>query len=114
MTRPRSRRSRRPASASRCRPTRGLLEGTGALGTLLRRAFGPDRDGDWLLLPAGSEPDASRRGCLRRPGDSLARPFKLDVLRAENGVIAEITTFGSALFPALGLPPHLTRRRRGG
>ena len=44
---------------------------------------------------------------LRRPGDSLFRPFKLDVLRVEEGVIAEITTFGPAQFAALGLPLEL-------
>jgi RNA polymerase sigma-70 factor (ECF subfamily) len=44
---------------------------------------------------------------LRRPGDSQFRAFKLDVLRIENGRIAEITTFGARLFPALGLPPSL-------
>lgn len=40
---------------------------------------------------------------LRRPGDSQFRAFKLDVLRAEAGLIAEITTFGPDLFPAFGL-----------
>jgi hypothetical protein len=33
--------------------------------------------------------------------------FKLDVLRLEGGRIAEITTFGTSLFPAFGLPPTL-------
>lgn len=40
----------------------------------------------------------------RRAGDSEFRPMKLDVLRIEGSRIAEITTFGAALFPALGLP----------
>jgi RNA polymerase sigma-70 factor (ECF subfamily) len=40
---------------------------------------------------------------LRRPGDTQFRAFKLDVLRVEAGAIAEITTFGPALFPAFGL-----------
>ncbi len=44
---------------------------------------------------------------LLRPGDSVFRPFKLDVLRVRDGVIAEITTFGPAQFPALGLPSSL-------
>jgi RNA polymerase sigma-70 factor (ECF subfamily) len=49
-------------------------------------------------LPAGA--------CyLRRPGDPVFRAFKLDVLRIEDDTIAEITTFGPALFDALGLPP---------
>ena len=38
---------------------------------------------------------------LRRPGDTVFRAFKFDVLRVEDGEIVEITTFGSGLFPAL-------------
>jgi hypothetical protein len=44
---------------------------------------------------------------LRRPGDSVFRAFKVDVLRIEGGAIAEITTFGPALFSAFGLPATL-------
>ena len=44
---------------------------------------------------------------LRRPGDSEFRAFKLDVLRIEDGAVAEITTFGPALLPAFGLPDVL-------
>jgi hypothetical protein len=51
---------------------------------------------------------------LRRPGDSEFRAFKFDVLRIEDGVIAEITTFGAGLFPAFALPPTLERRTAGG
>jgi RNA polymerase sigma-70 factor (ECF subfamily) len=42
-----------------------------------------------------------------RPGDSEYRPLALDVLRVEEGVLAEITTFDSTLFPAFGLPATL-------
>ena len=45
---------------------------------------------------------------LRRPGDTAFRAFKLDVIRAGEGGIAEITTFGSALFGAFGLPDEFT------
>jgi RNA polymerase sigma factor (sigma-70 family) len=44
---------------------------------------------------------------LRRPGDSKFRAFKFDVLRVENGAVAEITTFGTTLFPAFGQPSAL-------
>ena len=53
------------------------------------------------------QPDADGRELLRRPGDSEFRAFKFDVLRIEDGIIAEITTFGAGLFPAFGLPPTL-------
>jgi RNA polymerase sigma-70 factor, ECF subfamily len=42
-----------------------------------------------------------------RPGDTAYRPLALDVLRVEEGVLTEITTFDSTLFPAFGLPTTL-------
>jgi RNA polymerase sigma-70 factor, ECF subfamily len=44
---------------------------------------------------------------VRRSDDSEYRALGLDVLRIEEGSIAEITTFSSDLFPAFGLPPSL-------
>jgi RNA polymerase sigma-70 factor (ECF subfamily) len=41
---------------------------------------------------------------LRRPGETEYEPLALDVLRVEDDLIAEITTFVSPeLFPAFGL-----------
>jgi RNA polymerase sigma-70 factor, ECF subfamily len=46
--------------------------------------------------------------CYRQmPGDSEFKPLALDVIRIEDGVIAEITTFPPELFPAFGLPETL-------
>ena len=84
-----------------------LFEGRAAVAPLMERAFGPDREGDWRLLPAGVNRMPAAVSYLRRPGDAVFRPFKLDVLRVEDDVVAEITTFGPALFGALGLPPVL-------
>ena len=52
---------------------------------------------------------ASRRSAcyVRRPGDDRFRPLALDVLRIEDGEIAEITTFPADLFAAFGLPAEL-------
>jgi RNA polymerase sigma-70 factor, ECF subfamily len=44
---------------------------------------------------------------LRRPGDSDYRPLALDVVRIEEGAVAEVVTFPHTLFPAFGLPPKL-------
>jgi RNA polymerase sigma-70 factor (ECF subfamily) len=74
----------------------------------MERAFGPDRDGDWRLLPTGVNRMPAAASYLRRPGDTAYRAMKLDVLRIEGDVIAEITTFGPALFEALHLPELLT------
>jgi ketosteroid isomerase-like protein len=83
------------------------FEGLEAMKPLLERAFGEDRDGDWRLVPTQANRMPTAASYLRRPGDSEYRAFKFDVLRIEDGVIAEITTFGAALFPAFGLPPTL-------
>ena len=82
-------------------------DGIAAIAPLLERAFGPDRDGDWRLAPTAANRMPAAASYLRRPGDSQFRAFKLDVLRIENGLIAEITTFGASLFPAFGLPPGM-------
>jgi RNA polymerase sigma-70 factor (TIGR02960 family) len=84
-----------------------LFDGRDALVPLLERAFGPDREGDWRLLPTSANRMPAAASYLRRPGDTVFRAFKLDVLRTENDAIAEITTFGPALFEALGLPQTL-------
>jgi len=84
-----------------------LFDGRDALVPLLERAFGPDREGDWRLLPTSANRMPAAASYLRRPGDSVFRAFKLDVLRIEDDEIAEITTLGPAPFEALGLPQTL-------
>jgi RNA polymerase sigma-70 factor (ECF subfamily) len=83
------------------------FEGLEAMTPLLERAFGADRDGDWRLVPTRANRMPTAASYLRRPGDSEFRAFKFDVLRIKGDVIAEITTFGPALFPVFGLPPTL-------
>jgi RNA polymerase sigma-70 factor (ECF subfamily) len=85
-------------------PAPYCFEGLAAVRPLLERAFGPDREGDWRLLPTSANRMPAAASYLRRPGDSTFRGFKLDVLRVEDGAIAEITTFGYSLFPHFGLP----------
>jgi RNA polymerase sigma-70 factor (TIGR02960 family) len=84
------------------------FDGLEMLARLLERAFGPDRDGDWRLVATRSNRMPTAASYLRRPGDSEFRAFKFDVLRIEDSVIAEITTFGPELFAAFGLPPTLS------
>jgi RNA polymerase sigma-70 factor (ECF subfamily) len=88
-------------------PNPFCFQGLEAFAPLLARAFGEDRDGDWRLVPTRANRMPTAASYLRRPGDAAFRAFKLDVLRIENGVIVEITTFGAALFPEFGLPPTL-------
>ena len=89
-------------------PNPFCFEGLEAITPLLERALGEDRDGDWRLVPTRANRMPAAASYLRRWGDSEFRAFKLDVLRVEDGVIAEITTFGAGLFPAFGLPPTVT------
>jgi RNA polymerase sigma-70 factor (ECF subfamily) len=88
-------------------PNPFLYDGLETVAPLLERAFGEERDGDWRLVPTMANRMPTAASYLRRPGDSEFRAFKFDVLRVEDGVIAEITTFGAGLFPAFDLPPTL-------
>jgi RNA polymerase sigma-70 factor (TIGR02960 family) len=85
------------------------FDGLDRLAGLLERAFGPDREGDWRLVATMANRMPAAASYLKRPGDSEFRAFKLDVLRIEDGAIAEITTFGYSRFPAFGLPDTLQR-----
>lgn len=89
-------------------PAPMCFDGRDSLVPLLERAFGPDRDGDWLLLPTSANRMPTAASYLRRPGDTEFRAFKFDVLRVEGDVIAEVTTFGPAQFELFGLPPTCT------
>jgi RNA polymerase sigma-70 factor (ECF subfamily) len=80
------------------------FEGLETIGPLLETALG---EGDWRLVPTQANRMPTAASYLRRPGDSKFRAFKFDVLRIENGVIAEITTFDAGLFPTFGLPQTL-------
>jgi len=84
-----------------------LHEGIAELAPLLERAFGPQREGDWRLVPTTANRMPAAASYLRRPGDTEFRAFKLDVLRIEDDAVAEITTFGYSLFPHFGLPETL-------
>jgi RNA polymerase sigma-70 factor (ECF subfamily) len=80
------------------------FEGIEAIKPLLENAL---REGEWRLLPTWANRMPTAASYFRQPGDTIFRAFKFDVLRIENGRIAEITTFGPALFPSFGLAPTL-------
>ncbi|MGH3333993.1 MAG: RNA polymerase subunit sigma-70 [Nocardioidaceae bacterium] len=90
-------------------PTPMCFDGRDTISPLLKSAFGRDRDGDWRLLPTMANRMPTAASYLRRPGDTLFRAFKFDLLRIEGDEIAEITTFGPELFEAFGLPQILPR-----
>lgn len=83
-------------------PAPMLFEGLSVVGPLLERAFS---DGsEWRLLPTVANRMPTAASYQKAAGDTTFRAFKLDVLRVVEGRIAEITTFGPALFPQFGLP----------
>ncbi|MER5525179.1 RNA polymerase subunit sigma-70 [Streptomyces sp. NPDC002677] len=63
--------------------------------------------GHWRHLPVRANGQPAVAGYLQRPGTSVFRAQLIDVLRIEDGRIAEITTFEPHLFPAFGLPMTL-------
>ena len=81
------------------------FEGLDTIGPLVERSLS---EGDWRLLPTVVNRMPTSASYLRAPGDTIHRAFKFDVLRIVDGRIAEITTFGPALFEAAGLPLTLT------
>ena len=88
-----------------------VFDGRAAIAPLLETAFGPDGMGEWRLVA-----DARQPPCRPPPatcasaGETEWRAFKLDVLRCEDGGIAEITTFDATLFEQFGLPLTLADR----
>jgi len=85
-------------------PNPWIFNGREEIGPLMENAAAM---GDWRLFPVAANRMPAAASYLRRPGDSRFRAFKLDVMRLEEGLIAEITTFGAELFPAFGLAPTL-------
>lgn len=85
-------------------PAPMLFEGLDVIAPLLSNALS---EGDWRLLPTVANRMPTAASYLRAPGDTVHRAFKFDVLRIVDGRIAEITTFGPALFAQFGLPESL-------
>ena len=88
-------------------PAPMVYDGIDALRPLFHTAFESGEFGDWKLLPTRVNRMPAAASYHRAAGEREYTPFKIDVLRVRDGAIAEITTFGSALFPELGLPSVL-------
>src|SRR5918995_1053508 len=84
-----------------------VYDGIEALRPLFVRAFESDDFGDWKLLPTRLNRMPAAASYHRARGEREYTPFKIDVLRVRDGKIAEVTTFGMAVFAELGLPAVL-------
>lgn len=89
-------------------PEPTIYQGRESLAPLYDLAFDPAFVASWRLVATRANRQLAAANYLRRPGETTWRPFKIDVLRVEAGVIAEITTFDADLLPTFGLPPRLT------
>ncbi|MCP2635397.1 RNA polymerase subunit sigma-70 [Microbacterium sp. HD4P20] len=83
------------------------FEGWEALAPLHEKAFGPGGLGEWKLLPTSVNRMPAAACYLRPPGEERFKAFKLDVLRVEDDLVAEITTFERVVFAWLDLPLEL-------
>ena len=79
-------------------------DGIDALQPLMRTAA---EMGEWKLVPIVANRMPAAASYLRAPGETTWIAFKIDVLRVEDGRIAEITTFDHTLFEQFGLAPTL-------
>ena len=70
-------------------------------------AFADSVPGDWRLLPTRANRQPAAANYRRRPGETEFRALALDVLRFEDGKLAEVIVFHPDLFAAFGLPPAL-------
>ncbi len=68
---------------------------------------GPDRLGEWRMVPVWANRQPAAANYVRSDDESFYRGLSLDVLRVEDGLIAEMTTFGPEVFSAFDLPATL-------
>ena len=64
--------------------------------------------GSWRVLPTSANGQPAAAGYLRRPGETIYRPFVISVLDIDGDHLARITAFEAAhLITAFGLPASL-------
>ncbi|WP_371784267.1 RNA polymerase subunit sigma-70 [Streptosporangium subroseum] len=68
---------------------------------------GPEAWGDWRMLGTWANRQPAAAAYLRRAGQSDFLPSWLGVLRVEDGLVTQVTTYGEQTFSRFGLPPSL-------
>lgn len=87
-----------------------VYEGRSAIAPLLSQAFSGTM-GEWHLLPARANRMPAAVSYLKRPGDSVYRAFKIDVLWTDGERVSEVTTFDTRLLDAFGMPARIPPAR---
>ena len=84
------------------------FDGRDAVAAATRQGFDPSF-GELRSVATAANGQPAAAHYLKQPGDSAHRALVIDVLRVEDGAIAEITSFVyPGLFPAFGLPEICT------
>jgi RNA polymerase sigma-70 factor (ECF subfamily) len=86
-------------------PLPKFFQGRTAVADLL--GTGLSGPGQWRLVPITANRMPAAASYLREWGGTEFKAFKLDLVRFENGLVAELTTFGPELFAQFGLPEVL-------
>ncbi|MFG1949012.1 RNA polymerase subunit sigma-70 [Nonomuraea sp. NPDC048826] len=68
---------------------------------------GPEAWGEWRAIETSANRLPAVANYVRRGGETAFTAVNLDVLRIEDGLIAEITTFGPEVLAAFGLPEKI-------
>jgi RNA polymerase sigma-70 factor (ECF subfamily) len=84
------------------------FDGRVAILGLYHRLLGPERFGDFRLLPLAANRQPAAAAYLRARGQEKFRLTGLNVLRIEGGRIAEVTSFRPDLCRAFQLPAELS------
>ena len=69
--------------------------------------FGTDTFGSLRCLVTHANRQPAVAAWVRKPGDTAYAPLAIDVLRIQDGLIAEIVTFGPSVFESFGLPENM-------
>ena len=69
--------------------------------------FGTGTFGSLRCVVTGANRQPAVACYVRRPGDEHYTPLAIDILRVEDGAVAEIVTFGGSVFGWFGLPERL-------
>jgi RNA polymerase sigma-70 factor (ECF subfamily) len=88
-------------------PQEMRFEGRAAVSAFFRDLLGVENPGDWRLVPTHANGQLAVANYIRAWGETDYRASVLDVLKIDDGVLVEITTFGSEVFPRFGMPPVL-------
>lgn len=65
---------------------------------------GPARMGDFKMVPTRCNNQLAAANYVRAPGEETFERLSIDVLRIEEGQIAEVVTFPESVFDSFGLP----------